>query len=160
LVLQVAPNAVIIPLRVLNKDGSGDLDNVIAAIDFAIKNGAQIINISLGADEYADALRQMIVYARSQQVYIVASAGNENRVDNATFPAKMANWWEGKGFLFAVGSLRNDDAISSFSNTGWDVSFFAPGENLTSFAPNNRTLSVVCCPFGDRCIGFGIRRVE
>ncbi len=147
LVLQVAPNARIMPLRVLDQNGSGDLDNVVSAIDFAIRNNARIINISLGADGFSEALRTMISYAKSKQIYIIAAAGNKTRTDSANFPARMQGWWEGQGFLFSVGSLNSSDQVSWFSNRGVDVSFFAPGENLTTFAPNNRVMTVTGTSF-------------
>ena len=47
-VLQVAPNATILPFRVLGPDGSGDMTSVLAAIDHAVTMGADVINLSLG----------------------------------------------------------------------------------------------------------------
>ncbi len=147
LVLQVAPKATIMPLRVLDKNGQGDLDNVITAIDFAIKNGAKVINISLGSTEYAESLRLMVQYAKQSQVYIVASAGNQKRQDEADYPARMAGWTEGQGSLFSVGSVSSNENLSSFTNRGSDVTFFAPGENLVSFAPKNRILAATGTSF-------------
>lgn len=85
LIAQVAPDASIMPLRVLKPNGTGDLDDVIAAIDFAIRKGAKVINISLGAEHSSEALRLMIMRAKQNQVYIVAAAGNQGRRDAANF---------------------------------------------------------------------------
>ena len=48
IIVQVAPNATILPIRVLAPDGRGDVDDVVTAIDHAITVGAQVINLSLG----------------------------------------------------------------------------------------------------------------
>jgi thermitase len=77
--LQVAPRATILPIRVLDRDGSGDLDDVIAAIDWAVQKGAKVINLSLGSLTSTDALTQMVNYAASRNVVLVSSAGNEVR---------------------------------------------------------------------------------
>ncbi|MFN3266928.1 MAG: S8 family peptidase [Deinococcales bacterium] len=141
LIAQVAPDALIMPLRVLGPDGKGDLDNVIAAIDFAISKGAKVINISLGAGQFSEALYLMMQRAKQNQVYIFAAAGNRGRLDSADFPARMTNWSGADEFLFSVGSSSGTtEALSSFTNRGMDVTVIAPGEALTTFAPNRRTL--------------------
>jgi hypothetical protein len=147
IILQVAPRATIMPLRVMNSKGVGDLDNVIAAIDYAVKNGAKIINMSLGSNEYSDALGTMVQYAKDNKVYMVASVGNTNRQDSATYPARMSNWSQGNGFLIGVGSVKTDDSLSSFSNWGNDVWMFAPGENVATFAPDKRNVNATGTSF-------------
>jgi hypothetical protein len=146
-ILQVAPRATLMPLRVLNSFGVGDLDNVIAAIDYAVKNGAKIINMSLGSTQYSDALGTMVQYAKNNKVYMVASVGNTNKQDNATYPARMSTWTQGSGYLFGVGSVNNNDQLSSFSNWGNDVWMYAPGENVITFAPDNRVVNATGTSF-------------
>lgn len=146
-ILQVAPRATIMPLRVLDSYGVGDLDNVIAAIDYAVKNGAKIINMSLGSTQYSDALGTMVQYAKDNKVYMVSSVGNTNRQDNATYPARMSTWTQSSGFLIGVGSVNTEDALSSFSNWGNDVWMFAPGENVATFAPNKRNVNATGTSF-------------
>jgi thermitase len=141
LILQVAPGATILPLRVLDKDGSGDLDDVIAAIDWAIQKGAKVINLSLGAMSEGP-LYPMLTYAASRNVLVVASAGNSAAYNGITFPARMSSW--GGGIytrLFGVGSVNSSDVVSSFSNYGWALSGFAPGENLATAFPGGQMVA-------------------
>ncbi|HEX7021466.1 MAG TPA: S8 family serine peptidase, partial [Trueperaceae bacterium] len=66
IILQVAPNATILPLRVLRPDGSGDLTAVIAAIDWAMNAGVDVINLSLGAQRHSPSLQFMIDQATQE----------------------------------------------------------------------------------------------
>jgi thermitase len=141
IILQVAPKATILPLRVLDQNGSGDLDNVVAAIDWAIEHGAQIINLSLGSAENQDSLTTELQYAASQKVYVVSSAGNDGTRDGITYPA-VTSFWEGlKGFMFGIGSVNSNDILSSFTNYGGGLWSTAPGESIYSAFPENRTAS-------------------
>ncbi|MEZ4630485.1 MAG: S8 family serine peptidase [Deinococcales bacterium] len=149
LILQVAPQAKILPLRVLDSNGIGDLDDVIAAIDYALSKGAQIINLSLGTNVYSWPLQQMVGYASDRGAYMIASAGNTGAFDQMLFPAKMTYWTDNNivGHLFAIGSLTTDDSISSFSATGWDMFAYAPGESLRTAYPDNRLVSATGTSF-------------
>ena len=140
-ILQAAPRATILPLRVLNGEGVGDTDKIAAAIDWAIQKGAKVINLSLGADSEG-VLYPMITYAASRNVLVVASAGNTATYNGITFPARMTYW--GGGIytrLFGVGSVDSNDVVSSFSNYGWDLSGFAPGENLATAYPGSQMVA-------------------
>jgi thermitase len=141
IILQVAPKATILPLRVLDQNGSGDLDNVIAAIDWAIAKGAQIINLSLGSAVNQDSLTYELDYAVSKQVYVVASAGNDGTLDGITFPAATNTWTNLKNYVFGIGSVNSDDILSDFSNYGWGLFGVVPGESIYSAFPGNRTAS-------------------
>jgi thermitase len=138
LILQVAPKATILPLRVLDKDGSGDLDDVVAAMDWAMQKGAKIINLSLGSIGYSDALHTMAKLAASRDVIVVASSGNAGSSD-LTFPARMTYWNAADERIFTklygVGSVNSNDVISQFSNYGVDSAGYAPGENLYTAYP-------------------------
>ncbi len=141
IILQVAPKATILPLRVLEQNGAGDLDNVVAAIDWAIEKGAQVINLSLGSAENQESLMTEVQYAASKKIYIVASAGNDATLEGITFPAATTYWDGLKGFVFGIGSVNSGDILSSFSNYGWDLFGLAPGESIFSAFPGNSTAS-------------------
>jgi subtilisin family serine protease len=79
LILQVAPKATILPIRVLNSNGQGNLDHVILAINHAVNVGARVINLSLGAFEWYQPLVDAINFAGSRGVWVVASAGNQGK---------------------------------------------------------------------------------
>jgi hypothetical protein len=147
LILQVAPAAKILPIRVLSSNGNGDLDDLILGIDHAIRSGAKVINVSLGTIEYSEALAVMIQSAQANQVYVVAAAGNSSRQDQADYPAKLAETDTAWDYLFSIGSVKNNDALSSFTNRGSDVTFYAPGEGITTFFPGNATINATGTSF-------------
>ena len=115
IVLQVAPEATLMPLRVLNGDGRGSVANVAAALDWAVARGADIVQLSLGTEAPAEAIEQMVRYAASQGVYVVASAGNSDGAP--TYPAYSAMLATPTGDMaVGVGSVNLNDQKSRFSN--------------------------------------------
>ncbi|GIW36515.1 MAG: hypothetical protein KatS3mg073_0660 [Meiothermus sp.] len=139
LVLQVAPKATILPIRVLNSNGQGNLDHVILAINHAVNTGAKIINLSLGAFEWYQPLVDAINFAGSRGVWVVASVGNQGKKDEITYPGRWG-WWLSN--VIGVGSVDSDDKLSKFSSFGADVFTWAPGNDVTSYYPSNRTAKV------------------
>jgi subtilisin family serine protease len=136
IILQIAPKVTILPLRVLDSKGKGNLDNVVKAIDYAILNGVQVINLSLGSLKSNISLNQEIAYAKTKGVYVIAAAGNNGK--NADYPAKDSSQDQMSGFLFGIGSIDDKEAISSFSARGEGVYAFAPGEKIYTLYPSNR----------------------
>ncbi|MGL4610719.1 MAG: S8 family peptidase [Trueperaceae bacterium] len=142
IILQVAPKATILPIRVLAPDGSGDLDDVVAAIEWAVDKGANIINLSLGSAENTNALTKMVEYAASKQVLIVASVGNDGEAEGVTYPASLGRK-EGKidtlfGKVYSVASVNAYNIVSLFSNYSTNMSGVAPGENIATAFPGNQ----------------------
>ncbi|WP_370657302.1 S8 family serine peptidase [Deinococcus sp. KNUC1210] len=133
IVLQIAPLAKIMPIRVLGPDGSGDVVNIAKAIAWATANGADIINLSLGSTKDSSIVQDAIKYATSKNVLVIASAGNANS-DKLTFPASLATNFPN---LLSVGSVNATDVKSSFSNYGDKLELMAPGENVYAPAPGN-----------------------
>ena len=136
IILQIAPKVTILPLRVLDPKGKGNLENVVKAIDYAILNGVQIINLSLGSFKPSFSLTQEIAYAKTKGVYIIAAAGNNGK--NSDYPAKDSSQDQVSGFLFGIGSIDDKEALSSFSARGEGVYAFAPGEKVYTLYPSNR----------------------
>ncbi len=139
IILQVAPRATILPVRVLNQSGSGNLDAVVQGVDWALQRGANVINLSLGSDNNQTSLTSILQVAASRGVYVVASAGNEAKQDGVTFPGRLTYASGMDGFLFGIGSMNNQDILSSFTNYSWDLFASGPGENIYSAFPGNRT---------------------
>ncbi|MDX2003644.1 MAG: S8 family serine peptidase [Meiothermus sp.] len=139
IVLQVAPRAKILPIRVLNSFGEGTVANVARAITYAVDRGAQVINLSLGSDTAYEAITQALIYAASRGVYVVSSAGNDDR-STPNFPARIARTsMEGNPNFYwtSVSSVNTQNARSSFANYGREVELFAPGEQIFAPAPGN-----------------------
>ncbi len=129
IIVQVAPNVTILPIRVLGPDGSGDTTDVVAAINHAVQKGADIINLSLGTDTGEKTLENLIKYAVKQNVVVVASAGNNGRED-ILFPARY------KDEVVGVGSVDPNDELSTFSSYGKELNLTAPGESIYTAAPD------------------------
>ncbi|HEY6150545.1 MAG TPA: S8 family serine peptidase [Gaiellaceae bacterium] len=103
-----------------------DVDEA-AAIVYAVKHGANIINLSIGGQQTSRIERRAITYAARHGVLLVAAAGNEHEQGNAVeYPAALMR----NGIGLAVGATKMDGARASFSNTGSYVSLAAPGENV------------------------------
>jgi thermitase len=151
IILQIAPKAIILPIRVLDKDSKGDLDDVIAAIDWAIQKGAKVINLSLGTDVYSPSLQTMLAYAASKKVLMTASSGNEGTLDKAIFPAAHM-WTQGSApifpYLYGMGSVTSGDIVSSFSNYGGVSSTgYAPGEAVLTSYPGSQMIQATGTSF-------------
>lgn len=117
------PECKIMPVRVLNNQGSGTLDNVAKGIIWAADNGADVINLSLGGGG-STTLQNAVNYAWNKGVFLACAAGNEN-TSQASYPAYYSN-------CFAVASTTSSDARSSFSNYGTWVEVAAPGSSIYS----------------------------
>ncbi|MGA1864488.1 MAG: S8 family peptidase [bacterium] len=126
----VAPGCTIMPVKVLDETGYGGVDSIVDGIYYAVNNGAQIINMSLGgnrppgkgAGKKSAAEEEAINYAVSQGVTVICSAGNESS-DLPSYPASY-------------------DATISVSATTYDLSFASAYSN---FGP---TIDI-CAPGGD-----------
>ncbi len=120
----VAYNATIMPLRVLDSEGWGTLNDILNAIIYAVDNEADVINLSLGGDQFVPELWDTIRWAKEQGVVVVMAAGNEGS-SNPSYPARFA---EDVGI--AVGSVDSNSTLSSFSNHAGTTSLdyvVAPG---------------------------------
>ncbi len=135
-ILQMAPKATILPIRVLKPDGSGSETDVVSGIDWAIQKGAQIINLSLGATTDNAALEAEIDYATSRGVYVVVSAGN-NGSTTLTYPAQRAKTAPFEKYLISVGSVASTSLLSIFSNKSSALEITAPGELVYGALPGN-----------------------
>jgi subtilisin family serine protease len=136
IVAQVAQNAKIMPLRVLAPNGAGDTANVIAAVDWAVAKGANVINLSIGSDTLKS-LSQAIQSATKAGVFVVASAGNSGD-GNITFPANTFTSGGWGLYAVGVGSTDKNDKRSRFSTYGKSLEMLAPGEQIFGPAPDNR----------------------
>ncbi|OLV15930.1 S8 family serine peptidase [Deinococcus marmoris] len=137
IVLQVAPGAKIMPLRVLGSDGSGDVVMVAKAILWAADHGAGVINLSLGSKENSKVVQDAIKKVTDRKVLVVSSAGNSN-LNKITYPAADASAKGSGDYSLSVGSVDLNDVKSSFSNYASELKVMAPGEQVYAPAPDGR----------------------
>ena len=120
--------ASLMSLRVLDSTGTGDVAHAVEAIDYAVNNGAQVINCSWGTDDASTALSEAINRAAQHGVIVVTSAGNQGR-DIETTPRYPASF--DLPNLISVASTDNADQLTSFSNWGMaHISIAAPGTDI------------------------------
>lgn len=131
LILLVAPEAQILPVRAFNPEGISDAFTVAASIKYAADHGANVINLSLGSPENSSVLHDAIVYARQRGAVVIAAAGNNNEnIDSAPqFPAS----WPAEAMGVAAVDVTGKKAV--FSNFGANVAVSAPGVGLVSTFP-------------------------
>jgi thermitase len=142
IVVRVAPAAKIMPLRVLDTEGYGDVFTISKAIRYAWLNGAKVINLSLGSSERSEALWEMIGTAIDKGVVVAAAAGNSDLAGTA-LPHYPAAGGDGiipttpasADGLVAVTSVGADLDKSDFANFGPWVDVAAPGEAIRSAFP-------------------------
>jgi len=142
----VAPKAMIMPLRVLDREGYGTSFHIAEAISFADRNGADAINLSLGMPDSTllglfppKLLREKVLEATRHGTVVVAAAGNySNPVP--TYPAARGTTADdsrpqASDGLLAVTSVNREERKSDFANWGSWVDIAAPGENILSTYP-------------------------
>lgn len=119
----VAPKAKLYAVKVLDKDGNGNYDDVIAGIEWAMNHGVKIANMSLGADEGSEPLHRAVQAALKAGMTIVAAAGNTGGA--VGYPGAYPE-------TIAVGACDSSDKVAPFSSRGPEVSFIAPGVDILS----------------------------
>ena len=123
----IAPQSLIMPLRAFDDAGNTDLFTIAKAIDFAIANGAQVINMSFGWLGDSPTVSASIDAAKAAGITMIASAGNGN-TSSPQFPAAYSS-------VIAVAATNNYDVKGFFSNYGQQVDVSAPGVNIISSYP-------------------------
>lgn len=132
----VHSNVRLLPVKFIDRDGSGATSDAIEGMHYASKIGAKIFNSSWGSREYSKALRQAVERAHNEGVLFVAAAGN-SKSDNDLIPSypssfKLPN-------IISVAASDNNDHRAYFSNFGKNsVHVFAPGLEIFSTLPNNQ----------------------
>ncbi len=127
-VLQVAPNASILPVKVLGSDGVGDTFSVTAGIHYAVDEGADVINLSLGSTFDSVAIRSAVDFAQGNGVVVVAAAGNGDRQEPAEYPAANPA-------AISVAATTRDADKAVYSNYHPSVNISAPGDDVASAYP-------------------------
>lgn len=161
------PDAYIMPVTVMQSDGTGDIATIIQGINYAAQNGADIISMSIGTYAYSIALEQALGQAY-QTAVLVAAAGNDGTgIDPRSclpppqpapmFPAAFT-------FVFGVQATTIGGSLANFSNYDCDGPSYsqyneeqlynyelsAPGANIMSTVPNGQYRSYngtsMACP--------------
>lgn len=174
------PDALIMPVTVMQSDGTGDVATIIKGIDYAAANGADVISMSIGGYSYSIAEEQALAKAYSKAV-LVAAAGNDTKCiyahdcpvnkmnanqNGPMFPAAF-------NFVLGVEASTKDGGLASFSNFDEDGPVFstyseeklynyelrAPGAHIMSTYPGGKYKKLngtsMACPY----VAGGISRL-
>jgi serine protease len=123
----VAPQAKILPIKVLDQAGQGDARDVAAGVRYAVDNGAKVINLSLGGATESTSLTQAIQYATDKGALVVAAAGNGGATDRPKWPASL-------DLTLAVTAVDQGNAVTTFDQRGDYIDIAAPGAGILSTA--------------------------
>jgi subtilisin family serine protease len=136
-VVGVTWNVKLIALKSFGHNGKGCTEGAISCIDYAIANGAKVINASYGGPMYSQAVHNAIKRAKDAGIFFVAAAGNDksNNDEKAQYPANY-NFDN----VISVASITSSGFMSSFSNYGLkSVDICAPGSYIWSTDNENDT---------------------
>jgi serine protease len=141
-IVGVANASTLIPVRVLGRQGSGNLSDLIAAVSWAgqADSGVDVINLSLGGVGPDVALENAINDAFSRGKLIVAAAGNA-ATDEPTYPAAFDN-------VVGVGAVDAGGTRASYSNFGVSVDLVAPGGDASRDANLDGAADVITSAWG------------
>ena len=117
----------IMPIRVLDNDGSGYDSAIAQGIRYAVDHGAKVINLSLGGG-HSNYMDSAVNYALSKSVTVVAAAGNEGINAASSCPAHIEK-------CITVAAVDKANKRASFSNYGDMLDISAPGVEIRSSVP-------------------------
>lgn len=128
-VVGLAPEATLMPIKVLDAHRSGDTDLVAEGLRYAIRHGADIVNISVNGPSDSPELAAAVHAATLAGITVVASAGNggANLDLTPSFPASSP-----EPAVLAVAATDGDSLLAPFSNFGRGVALTAPGVDILS----------------------------
>ena len=172
------PDALIMPITVMQSDGTGDVATIIKGIDYAAANGADVISMSIGGYGYSLAEEQALAKAYNKAV-LVAAAGNDCLPINPDYKCLKCSQWGAPmfpaAFTFVLGveASTKDGSLASFSNYDEDGPVFskfseeqlynyelrAPGAQIMSTFPGGKykvlSGTSMACPY----VAGGISRL-
>ncbi|MBU2575912.1 S8 family peptidase [Patescibacteria group bacterium] len=122
-IIGVGPAIDLYAIKVLDKNGSGFLSDVIEGIQWAVANNIQVINMSLGTASDVESFHDAVIAAKNAGVVTVAAAGNSG--GSVIFPAAYPE-------AIAVSATDQNNVIASWSSRGPEVDLAAPGVSIYS----------------------------
>jgi thermitase len=124
IILRMAPNSQIMPVRVLDENGRGSSFVIAYAIEWAVAQGADVINLSLGTEYESKVMADVVKYATREGVTIVAAAGNLG-TSTPQYPANFKD-------AISVAAVDGNNVKPAFANYGKWIDLSAPGVGIYS----------------------------
>ena len=128
-VVGVAAGATVVPIKVLNRRGSGAYSAIIAGVDYVAANGqaGDAVNMSLGGPTY-QALDDAIIVLASKGIKVALAAGNESQNTNNVSPGRV----NGTN-IYTISAMGTGDLWASYSNyANPPIDYCAPGSSIYS----------------------------
>lgn len=145
----VAPDTCIMPVKALDQNGSGSYTAIANAIYYAVDNGADVINMSLGGTASSVTLENAVAYAYNNNVTVIAAAGNDN-TSAPHYPSSYNN------YVISVGATDYNKNRAYYSNYGADVDIAAPGGDVNVDRNGDGYIDgILQQTFGNRPSDFG-----
>lgn len=114
----IIPEAQLLIIKVLDRYGKGNIEDVTEGIYYAIEKNVDIINISISFEDEDKEMEEAIQFAKDKNIPVICAAGNNNVID---YPAQYG---------ISVGSIDNKGNISDFSTS--KATLYAMGEDVES----------------------------
>lgn len=124
-VVGAAPNVQIYALKVLDNQGNANWSTIAKAIDWAITNRINVLNMSFGGNTGSKTIERVLKKANDSGILLVAAVGNQGNNAGVNYPAKYET-------VIAVGATDMHDKLAGFSNTGTELELVAPGVDISS----------------------------
>lgn len=113
----------IMPIKAVESNGTTDESKLGQGIRYAVDNGASIVVLSLGLYKYSPFMRDVVLYAESKNVLLVAASGNDGQ--EVKYPAAYPT-------VLAVGGVNESNQVVSNSNFGPELDIVAPWKVYTT----------------------------
>ncbi len=130
----IAPNAGLMPVQVLSAGGGGSDATIAEGIVWAADHGAKVMTMSLGLYKRSKVIEEALQYALDKDIALVASAGNNNALNDPEKAPHLPSTYPG---VIEVAATDNQDKKASFSNYGDTIAVAAPGVDILSTVPGN-----------------------
>ncbi|WP_199621173.1 S8 family peptidase [Paenibacillus alkalitolerans] len=134
-VVGVAPEANLLIVKVLDKNGSGEYEWIINGIYYAIEQKADIISMSLGGPADVPELHEAIQKAVASDILVICAAGNAGDGDESTNEFDYPGAYNE---VISVGAIDLERRSSRFSNSNNEIDLVGPGENILSTYLNGK----------------------
>ncbi|MGN7457542.1 S8 family peptidase [Paenibacillus pasadenensis] len=121
----VAPRSIVYPVKAFDQNGSAYVSDIILGIEWCVRSGMNIINMSFGMKSRSKSLHNAVINATNAGVVIIASSGNDGRRRSVDYPARYPQ-------TISVGATNRLRRIAAFSNRGPYIDIYAPGDRIHS----------------------------
>lgn len=129
-IVGVAPKTKILPLKALDGNGSGSINNIIDAIYYAANYGSvDFITMSLGSPAGSSGLEDAINYANEKGCIVFCAAGNNGENSDIMYPAQYEK-------TISIGAIDENLCRTGFTCSGESLDFLAPGHNIIGCVQN------------------------